>query len=300
MKWSLWLTLMCAAVLVFACGGGGDEPDTAVQDAPPPPAAVQPTVVPAEQAQTGEQAAIPAAPAAGESQGDFSEMWGDLAGLTSYRSRTTVTDLETGEVEETTAEAVMAPFALRMQMEMGEMILTEEGVWMQIPGMGWYQMGFTAGEMGMSREELMALEWGGDMDDLPDIPPWPSGIVFMPDQAAIPLVEGGLTPAGQSSVNGIPCRQYNVVTDYSYTFMDMMFGEETDERVQATGTICVADRADLPALIVQAVIEQIDRYTIAGQEMSWQQRIEYEITGINIPITIEPPADAMRMDSLHE
>jgi hypothetical protein len=290
MKWSVWLALLCAAFLVFACGGDGDESDVTEPDTPPPVVAAQP-----DTAQPGEQTAMPAAPAAGESQGALSGMWGDLAGLTSYRSRTVLTDLETGEVEETTAEAVMDPFALRMEMEMGQMILTGEGVWMEIPGMGWYQMGFTPGEMGMSREELMALEWG-DVDELPDIPAWPSGILFMPDQSAIPLVEGGLTPAGQSSVNGIPCRLYDIATDYSYTLSDELFGEETDERVQATGVICVADQADLPALIVQASIEQSERYTIAGQEMSWQQRVEYEITEINIPITIEPPADAMRMD----
>lgn len=66
------------------------------------------------------------------------------------------------------------------------------------------------------------------MDDLPDIPPWPSQIVFMPDQASLSVVAGGLTPAGRDSVNGIPCQQYNIVTDYSYEVDETMFGGWTN------------------------------------------------------------------------
>jgi hypothetical protein len=126
--------------------------------------------------------------------------------------------------QESTAEAVIEPFAIRMSIEMGEMILTEAGVWMEMPGLGWYQLGFTAAELTMSREQFMALEWGGDLDDLPNIPPWPSQILFMPDQASLPLVEGGLTPAGRDSLNGIPCQQYNIVTDYSEVDETMLAG----------------------------------------------------------------------------
>jgi hypothetical protein len=99
--------------------------------------------------------------------------------------------------QESTAEAVIEPFAIRMSIEMGEMILTEAGVWMEMPGLGWYQLGFTAAELTMSREQFMALEWGGDLDDLPNIPPWPSQILFMPDQASLP-------PGGRRANPGRP------------------------------------------------------------------------------------------------
>jgi len=82
---------------------------------------------------------------------DGSAVGGDCAGLTSHRSRTVVTDLDIGERQESTA--------IRMSMEMGEMILTEAGVWMEMPGLGWYQLGFTAAELAMSREQFMALAW---------------------------------------------------------------------------------------------------------------------------------------------
>jgi hypothetical protein len=223
---------------------------------------------------------------------------GDYADLTSYRSRTTITDLETGQGGQSIAELIIQPFAMRMEMEMGEMIMTEAGVWMEMAGMGWIKTDFTAEELAMSREEFMALEWGGDLEELPDIPPWPSQLLFMPDQAALSLMEGGLTPAGRDNVNGIACQKYNITTNYSYEMEDPVFGGYSREDMEAAGSICVADQADLPTIVIWADIAQTATRVVAGQTVVWQSRIEYEITAVNIPLVIEPPTDALSFEEM--
>jgi len=290
MKRYIGVILILTALLTFACTlvSNTVEQNIAEQDIVEQDVAEQ--TAPAATAVT--QTDDPAQPAS-------PPLAGDQVGLTSYRSRTVVTDLETGERQETTAEAIIDPFALRMDLETGEMILTEAGVWMSLPGIGWYQMDFTAEELAMSREQLMALEWG-DMDELPDIPPWPADIIYMPDQASLSLVEGGLTPVGRETINGIACRQYSVITDYSYEFPETDFSRAGQERMQATGSVWVADQADLPALVIRADIEQTATRLIGGQEVVWQHRIEYEITAVNIPLAIEPPADAMTLTEMYE
>lgn len=223
----------------------------------------------------------------------------DFDGLTSYRSRTVVTDLETDARDEVISEATLDPFALRMEMEMGEMIMTQTGVWMEMAGIGWIKMDFTAEELAMSREEFMALEWGGELEELPDIPPWPSQLLFMPDQASLSLMEGGLTPAGRDNINGIACQKYNIVTNYSYEIDDPVFGGYSQEDMEATGSICVADQADLPALVIWADIDQTSTRIMGGQTVVWQHRVEYEITAVNIPLVIEPPADALSFEDMY-
>ncbi|MDV7390785.1 hypothetical protein RZS08_05495, partial [Arthrospira platensis SPKY1] len=196
-------------------------------------------------------------------------------------------------------EVVLDPFASHTVIdgngEMMEMIMVNEGLWLKMPGVGWYKTDFTPEELGMTPAEWLA---GEELDALPDIPPWPSEIVFLPGQIPLPLVEGGLTPDGRETVNGIPCRKYAVVTDYRYEFDQAALQAEGATAVQAAGVVWVADQADLPPFVVQADIEKIETTLFAGQEMVSTTRIEYQVTAVNVPIVIEPPAGALSPDQL--
>jgi hypothetical protein len=283
MKYSIWFSLLLIVFGLSACTTASAPVD--MEEQTMGETAVSPTDIPSQPAAPGTDSSPPQ-PA-------------DLGGLTSYRSQTIVTDRESGEQQVTTAAVVLDPWALQMEMPTGELIMTDAGVWMSLPELGWYQMDITAEELALSPQAFMALEWGDEVE-LPDIPPWPSEIVFMPDQVSLPLVEGGLTPAGQETANGIPCRQYTIVTDYRYEIAETDFLPAMQERMQATGSICVADQSDLPALILQADIEVTATHFIDEQEVVWQHRVEYEITAVNPPITIEPPADAVTLEGMFD
>ena len=105
-------------------------------------------------------------------------------------------------------------------------------------------------------------------------------------------MEGGLKPDGRETVNGISCLKYAVLTDYSYEV------DQTVTTVEATGTIWVADQADLPPIIVQADIVETRTELFAGQETVSTTQIEYQLTAVNPSITIEPPEDAVDLEDL--
>jgi hypothetical protein len=299
MKRHIGFILVITLLLSLACNLGGNLIEEIVSDEPEGEATA---VAPANNGD-GDSPAQPdsAAPTQpGETEGGGLPLPGDYAGLTSYRSRTIITDLDTGEADQSSADIIMQPFAMRLDLGESDMIMTTMGVWMEIPDIGWYEMDFTAEELAMSREEFMALEWGGELEELPDIPPWPSQLFFMPDQAALSLMEGGLTPAGRDNINGIACQKYNIVTNYSYEMEDPVFGGDLREDMEASGSICAADQPDLPAIVIWADISQTATRTVAGQTIVWQNRVEYEITAVNIPLVIEPPSDAIRLDDMFD
>lgn len=278
MKRHIGIGLIIAMLGIFACNFISGAVEQLEREAPTPAA-------PADVVER------PAGPATG-----VDEALGDVGSLTSYRSAAIYTDQQTGRQSEITFAVVLQPFAYHMTIqgddEDMETIATSEGLWIKAPGIGWYKTDFTPEEIAMTPEEIW--EELGELEHL-DTPPWPSEIFDgLPDQIMLPLVEGGLTPAGSETVNGISCLKYAVNTYYEYAF-DQIAGED---RVQATGFVWVADQADLPAMIIQADIEQIETNVLAGQETVTTTQIEYRATDINAPIAIEPPADAVGLEDL--
>ena len=146
--------------------------------------------------------------------------------------------------------------------------------------------------MSLTPEELMAEM--ADME-MPDIPPLPAEVHFLPGQMPIPLMEGGLTHVGTESVNGVACRKYAVETLYSYEMEVPMVGQIATT-ITATGFIWVADVGDLPSIILKVDIEEKDTTSIDGQETTMQRHIAHQVTAFNIPITIVPPEGAVDLD----
>jgi len=281
-KFRLWLWVLILALCLSACS---KTPESAEQAEPAAPAA---TAV----APSGDEAQPTGAPQPVGSAGtDTSGVLGEYGALKSYRLHATYT-AEDGVVEHRT-EAILAPFAFHTVMggdgvDM-EMIVVNDTLWIKMPFIGWYKTDFSAEELEMSPDEWLADE---ELGELPDTPPWPEAIQFLPGQAPLPLMEGGLKPDGRETVNGISCLKYAVLTDYSYEV------DQTVTTVEATGTIWVADQADLPPIIVQADIVETRTELFAGQETVSTTRIEYQLTAVNPSITIEPPEDAVDLEDL--
>jgi hypothetical protein len=288
MNHTTWIRILIIALCLSACRAAPDLVELAGPDAP---AAEAPRAV--DQTQPAEDVV------AGETDRALGVADGEYGALSSYRLYALLTEQESGAVVEHNVEVVLDPFASHTVIdgdgEMMEMIMVNAGLWMNMPGVGWYKTDFTPEELAMTPAEWLA---GEELDALPDIPPWPSEIVFLPGQIPLPLVEGSLTPDGRETVNGIPCRNYAVVTDYRYEFDQAALQAEGATAVQAAGVVWVADQADLPPFIVQADIEKIETTLFAGQEMVSTTRIEYQVTAVNVPIVIEPPAGALSLDQL--
>lgn len=250
-----------------------------------------PTATPRSNAQ-GEPTATPKPP------DDLRADAGDYGELKSYRLYAKQTDQESGEVLETTTACVLDPFALHTinQGDDGtvEMIAIDNAMWMHLPGVGWHKTELTAEEMA-DLEEM--LDEDQDLGELPDIPPWPQELAYLPGQVGLPLVEGGLKRAGAETVNGLSCVRYEVISDYSYV-TDLPTIGQVSNTVQAKGTIWVADQSGLPPIIVQADLHRTETTVSPATDfVTSTVRIEHQVTEINAPIAIEPPEGAVEMGS---
>ena len=287
MNHTIWIRILIIALCPSACRAAPDLVEQAGPDAPA-----------AEAPRAGDQAQ-PADDVAGETDRALGVADGEYGALRSYRLYALLTEQESGAVVEHNVEVVLDPFASHTVIdgdgEVMEMIMVSAGLWMKMPGVGWYKTDFTPEELAMTPAEWLEDE---EFGALPDIPPWPPEIVYLPGQIPLPLVEGGLTPDGRETINGIPCRKYTVVTDYSYEFDQAALQAGGATAVQAAGAVWVADQADLPPFIVQADIEKIETTLFAGYETVSTTRIEYQVTAVNVPVVIEPPAGALSLDQL--
>ena len=294
MKYRVWLGLLIILSLgLFGCGLLPKLAGLADRDAPAA------TPVPQSAAQEQPTATPQTAGDAGGGAGDEKPVGevGDYGELKSYRLYAKKTDQENGQVSETTTACVLDPFALHTISQGGdgsmEMIAVDNTVWMRFSDQEWYKTEFTPEEIADLEKEL---DLDQELDDLPDIPPWPQDILYLPGQVPVSLVEGGLTPDGKETINGVSCARYKVETNYRYE-MDMPMLGQIDTTVQATGTIWVADQRGLPRIIMQADVYETETTVSPAGETTSTVRIEHQVTEINEPIAIEPPEGAVEMGS---
>jgi hypothetical protein len=113
------------------------------------------------------------------------------------------------------------------------------------------------------------------------------GLFFQPEELLqnFDVTKGQRDPIPKA-VNGVPC--------YVYTFdendFDLSDSSPGDEVVRATGEVCVALDG---GHVVQLVVDADFRYTDPGQVFEeGNVRMTFDISDVNQPITIGPPAEA--------
>jgi hypothetical protein len=275
--------------------GSGDEPpsstpkppsDTDEQPTPTPkPASQEPTATP----QPAAEQPTPTTAPPSDTEADLG-----LGGLNSYRIYATQQEEGSDQVVEFTAEAVLEPFAFHSTVKSEgkagmEIIIVGRAMWTKMAMMGsdaWHRTDLTDEELSDWENLMDQAQASGE---LPDIPPWPRDIRFLPGQVPLPLVEGGLTPAGAEAVNGVQCRKYTFDTEYSYSMELPDPLGKVDTTVQGTGTIWVADQSGFPPIVMQAQAQKTETNKTSQGETTTITHIEHQVTGINVPITIEPP-----------
>ncbi len=112
----------------------------------------------------------------------------------------------------------------------------------------------------------------------------------------------GWTPAGEETVNGIRCKHYTSGGDeISLAIPDPEEGGTVVVGIQ--GEVWVADQSGLPPVTVRERTQIRGSFSPmpvpgAPSGETGSVYLEYDVTDINTPITIEPPGDAMEMPGL--
>jgi len=140
----------------------------------------------------------------------------------------------------------------------------------------WMKMGETWMRMDAPDESMMG-------DDLTNV--W-EGMLEEED------VEN-LTPAGEETVNGVHCKHYTTGGDTTVVVPNPEEGGTVEMKVE--GEVWIADQPDLPSIAVrwrsrmEGGFFPIPLGGASGE--SAVVYIEYDVTDINKPITIEPPEE---------
>lgn len=101
---------------------------------------------------------------------------------------------------------------------------------------------------------------------------------------------------GRDTVGGIPCKLYTYTGEITVSGMEGMQGEGT---ARGTGEVCVADRPDLPQVVIRSRGESSITMQMAlepdmpAREVTLEMLSETELYDINTAITIEPPTEVM-------
>lgn len=280
---TLLVILITLALVTLACGpcgivsnltGGGEGPPQATQ----PPAesgGEQPTSPPES---SGEQPTSPP-----ESSGGAPEI-AELNSVNSYRLQMTWRgENEDGSqsYEMTITEAwVKEPPARHFAMSsMASDTGETPGMAMEMIRIGdssWMKMGDTWMQMDVPDDSIMG-------DDLTSA--W-EGMLGEED------VEQ-LTPAGEETVNGIHCKHYTTGGDTSVVVPDQEGGTVS---MNVEGEVWIADQPGLPSIAVRWRSRMEGGFfpMPLGGASSGETAViylEYDVTDINMPITIEPPEE---------
>jgi hypothetical protein len=108
-----------------------------------------------------------------------------------------------------------------------------------------------------------------------------------------------LNPVGEETVNGIPCIHYTVDEDTR----KVTGGGYQDMTTHAVGDLWVAHRTDLPPVTVKLRVKMITDSTLLPMptstyfptmemtEAHMVYQYDYDLTAVNVPIVIDPPAE---------
>ena len=205
-----------------------------------------------------------------ETMPDFSTA--DLGGLNSYRATLTYrTEYEDGTIEEGSifVEETRDPQAYHMiitdNSEDGgtmEMISIGQDQWINIDG-----------------------EWMYSQVPPEEIEPFGGALILDPEEIFTEVSKEDYEYVGKEKINGIQTKHYHFELDPA----DAAEMGDMSEAEEGTADIWIANESDLPEFPVKMLIVtkgKMDDGTIATTT------IEMEITDVNAPIKIEPPADA--------
>ncbi|MDY7078151.1 MAG: hypothetical protein SXV54_14645 [Chloroflexota bacterium] len=147
-----------------------------------------------------------------------------------------------------------------------------------INDMTWMKMGDTWMQMGAGEGEDVSAAWEGLMTDVGD---W--------------------TLVGEETVNGVNCKHYTSGGDVSFTVPDPQEGGTIT--INAQGESWVADQSDLPPVTIRERMQMEGGFfpmPVPGAPPGETGTIylEYDVTDINAPITIEPPGDVMEIPGM--
>ena len=296
-RWILILMLLVGLVFGLAsCGGDSEvasQPEEPAAQQPEPSAttAPSPTTAPTDTAEpepTNTPDAQPSTEGAGLNLGNVA-MPDDLA---SYRSKMrlstsgTGAEGETGGVLEFSIEYTREPLAQHI-------VISGEGFDQtgEVGTMEMYQVEDTAyinlGDQWMSMPATESILGEAGMIDPED----------MLDNTC------GWQDAGRSEYNGIPARYWTLSDDDLRACMQGEEFSDIGEITNASGELYVADDGNY-IVYMELTLEgsNLVMGTGTGEEALDQGRIDftYEMTDVNVPITIEPPAEASSSSQLPE
>ncbi len=297
LKWLLLFILLASLALGLAACGGDEEPtsppvveSTQVSDETPTeqPSSGEPTQAPdtAEPTETAEVVEEEQE----EEPFDLSSL-SSTAELTSYRSAMRITTLvdTDGQEEEQTLEIVIEytsePKAQHMMMSGGELAAAEDET------IDMYYVGGT-----------MYMKMGGQWLSIPaSEEEIDSDAIITPDSLLSDLC--GWQDEGREEINGVRVRHWSFTKeDYDKCALleDLtILGELTD----AGGDLYVAEDDNYVALMdLFYEGEDLDLGFGQAEEGTTARRIEirYEMTDVNVPFTIEVPAEALEASALPE
>ncbi len=267
-RWTL-LIVVALLVLSLACSFGKSEPTSST------PATSEATMEsPASGGNGSSQATTePADGNGGETDDETPFTEADLEGLDSYRSMMTYrTETEDGTVKDEGSiyiEETREPQAYHM-------VITdkgEDGGTMEIIIVGQDQW------INLDGEWMYSQASPDEMDD------FGMGMIFTPDEIFSGAANGDYDYVGKEKINGIRTKHYRFDLDPAQA---ADFGDVTD-MTEGQADVWVADEPNLPHFPVKLVIVTKGEIEDGVQGTA---TIEMEITDVNAPITIEPPADA--------
>ena len=223
----------------------------------------------------------PAASGEGSSPSPATGTVAGLDGLDSYRMRMTMRMPNAdgsgwGPDERMEMEWVRQPEASRIVMADAsgsvelEMISIGDDTWMKM-GDAWMHVGADQG-----------AQAAGTPVDLDSI---------------VEEIRGGMTLVGEETVNDVHCKHYTVDSEFSIEMPDPTAEGPRAVTGHIKGEMWLADESDLPAIVIRSKAET-EMVLSGGEPMTMYD--ERDVYDINVPITIEPPADVTGMPGATE
>ncbi len=286
----LILSLTALSYGLLGCGaGGGQTTESTLTGATQSNGTVQTT------APAGPSSTAGPATTAGTSSTAGPSTTGAAAGdVSSYRIHTVWRDgSDQGPIkDEWNTEFVADPLAVHhtatgdMRMEI---IFSGKSLWTKIMDQPWRQTdvaeGDTAGWASLLSQEQSPV-------NVEEQTPLAKDIQWLMGQPSVKIAEGGLTPAGQDTVNGVTCKRYNVDSTYAYTvkYQAPLTGSATITE-GTKGDIWVADQGGWSPFVVRAQLLQTTTTQVAGGGSSAETvYLEQNVADLNASdIVIEPP-----------
>jgi hypothetical protein len=166
-----------------------------------------------------------------------------------------------------------------------EIIFIGQTLWTKIMDQPWQEMELPEGDTSDLESMLAQTE---QMMDVEEQTPLQSEAKWLMGQSEVKIAEGGLTLAGEETVNGVACKRYTVDSAYSY-------GVKMPEPINMStitedtqGEIWVANDG---GFVVRARLLQTTTTKVEGGPSSSEAvYIEEDVTDVNSSdIVIEPP-----------